>query len=261
MMIEYLTDRSLLADYFRQDITFHAYSMGDLDDLFWPDTTYLGLRTPTGYDQVSAIYQGMEMPVLLSFCQPERVDQSYFDQITEKMPHQFYAHLSPGLESYFTKEFRGTDLGQHYKMDFCHPADLGIAENKNVYPLSEDDLPELENFYKTSYPGNAFDPRTLETGMYFGCRDNKKLVSAGGVHVYSERYKVAALGNITTLPAYRNLGFARQITTEICRKLIPKMEYIGLNVKCDNYPAIHLYQSLGFSISGKYGEFSLKKHP
>jgi predicted GNAT family acetyltransferase len=113
--------------------------------------------------------------------------------------------------------------------------------------------------YQGSYPEHAFDPQMLRTGKYYGCRVGGVLVSAAGVHVYSSRYRVAALGNITTHLEHRNRGYARLVTRSLCHDLLKEVDFIGLNVKADNLPAIRLYQSLGFKISRKYGEFSLKK--
>jgi ribosomal protein S18 acetylase RimI-like enzyme len=99
----------------------------------------------------------------------------------------------------------------------------------------------------------------LSTGKYYGCRSNGVLVSVAGVHVYSSLYRVATLGNITTHPDHRNQGFARLVSSVLCLDLVNEVDFIGLNVKADNLPAIHLYRSLGFEISAKYGEFSLKR--
>ena len=99
------------------------------------------------------------------------------------------------------------------------------------------------------------------TEQYFGYRDQGKLVSIGGVHVYSRVYEVATLGNITTHPDHRNRGLGGLVTASICCSLLDTVNFIGLNVKCDNLHAINLYKSLGFIISSKYGEFSFKKAP
>ncbi len=99
----------------------------------------------------------------------------------------------------------------------------------------------------------------LSLGKYIGWRESGELVSAAGVHVYSAHYRVAALGNITTHPDHRNQGFARAVTARLCQELAREVDFIGLNVKCENQPALHLYQALGFEIAAKYGEFTLKK--
>jgi hypothetical protein len=71
---------------------------------------------------------------------------------------------------------------------------LSTATEHNL-PLTLSDSNELEEFYRVSYPGNWFEPYTLETGCYYGIRHGASLISVAGVHVYSQHYKVAALGN------------------------------------------------------------------
>ena len=85
--------------------------------------------------------------------------------------------------------------------------------------------------YKESYPENWFDQRMLETNQYFGVWKDDKLVSIAGIHVYSEVYRVAALGNITTHPFYRNNGYGTLVTARLCQSLSEKVDHIGLNVK------------------------------
>lgn len=69
--------------------------------------------------------------------------------------------------------------------------------------LTAADLAEITELYSVSYPGNWFDPGKLDTELYFGVREAKKLVAVAGVHVYSAQQRVAALGNIATHPEYR----------------------------------------------------------
>src|SRR5438093_529591 len=81
---------------------------------------------------------------------------------------------------------------------------------------------------------NWFDPRMLETGHYYGIRQDGTLLSIAGVHVYSPRYRVAALGNITTRPAARGHGLATLVTAKLCQELLRSVDEIGLNVRADN---------------------------
>jgi len=76
-----------------------------------------------------------------------------------------------------------------------------------------------------------------------------------GIHVYSPKYKVAALGNICTHPDFRGKGWGRAVTAKLCKSLLQEIEYIGLNVKANNKTAISLYEKLGFEIVSSYFEF------
>jgi predicted GNAT family acetyltransferase len=80
------------------------------------------------------------------------------------------------------------------------------------------------------------------------------LVSVAGVHVYSPRYKVGVVGNVTTHPAYRGKGLGTAVCARLCRELLKTVEHIGLNVKADNASAIASYKRLGFEVVGEYEE-------
>jgi predicted GNAT family acetyltransferase len=131
---------------------------------------------------------------------------------------------------------------------------LGLVDTAEVVHLGPSDRPALEALYRASYPGNWFDPRMLETGYYFGLRRGGEIVSVAGVHVYSPRYRVAALGNITTLPEYRGQGLAKRISARLCQALLESVDTIGLHVKEDNVAAIACYEGLGFTRVAEYEE-------
>jgi ribosomal protein S18 acetylase RimI-like enzyme len=249
----------MLAEYFQQDIILHIYGLGDLDDFYWPDTQYYGAKTRSGLDQVALIYQGEGLPIFLALAAPGKFDLDTIQQLQNILPDQFYAHLSPGLENHFRGSYMIEDHGRHFKMGLIDFSMITETDTNGTVTISSDDLEEVENLYQISYPDNSFDPRMLRTGQYVGYRKANQLLCIGGVHVYSPVYGVAALGNITTHPDFRNQGLARAVTARICSQLMERIKTIGLNVKSDNSAAVHLYQSLGFKISAKYGEFSLKK--
>lgn len=248
-----------MAAFFQQDLSTHAYSLGDLDDLCWPNTTYYGVFLEDELRHVTLLYRGAGLPVLLVLGSEGIFGDDYFHLLSPKLPNRFYAHFSPGIERFFQKDYQIIDHGEHYKMSLVEHGTLGKPGQHDIFRLNFNHLPELQDLYQRSYPEHSFDPKMLSTGKYFGCRSGGVLVSVAGVHVYSYRYRIAVLGNITTHPEHRNQGFARLITTHLCLDLLKEVDFIGLNVKGDNTPAINLYRSMGFEITSKYGEFSLKK--
>lgn len=253
-----LHDKNEILAFLQQNTYLHLYSIGDLDDFFWPYTTWYARREN---DQIRAIilfYSGISLPVLLALGDDLPPLRALLAAILHLLPAHFYAHLSPGLEVILEERYTLESHGQHYKMaltDPSRPADVDVSQ---VMPLSLVDLDEVTWLYEISYPGNAFNPRMLETGQYFGLRNHGSLVSIAGVHVYSERYGVAALGNITTHPAYRGQGLGRAVTAKLCQALLERVEHIGLNVKVDNATALGLYERLGFEIVCPYGEFMVR---
>jgi ribosomal protein S18 acetylase RimI-like enzyme len=130
--------------------------------------------------------------------------------------------------------------------------------DKNIRKLSIEDLEIIKELYTVSYPQNWFDSRMLETNKYYGYFINNKLVGVSGIHVFSEEFKVAGLGNIATHPEYRGKQIGYKLTSALCNDLQKSVDFIGLNVRSENEYAIKCYKKIGFEIIGTYDECSIK---
>ena len=254
-----LHDKTSIESFLRENTELHIYSIGDLDDFFWPYTTWYALPGNKGLDAIALLYTGQELPTLLALSEQPITMAGLLESIVPLLPHRFYAHLSPGLEGVFQATHTIDSHGTHYKMALRQPSCVGDLQDCNIVRLGGPDLDDLCRLYRESYPGNWFESRMLQTNQYFGIRKDGQLVSAAGVHVYSEMYRVAALGNIATHPAYRRKGYGGAVTTYLCRSLLAKVDHIGLNVKADNEAAICCYQKAAFEVKASYGEFVIKR--
>jgi ribosomal protein S18 acetylase RimI-like enzyme len=236
----------------RRNTYLYLYAIGDLDDFFWEQTTWYGLRDG---EHLVLLYTGATPPVLLALAE-EQLDQmrELLRLITPLLPRRFYAHLSEDLAIALSEEYRMSSHGMHYKMGLRKTELLNEVDTSEVKQLRELDVNDLEALYRVSYPGNWFDPRMLETGHYYGIRCGGALVSVAGVHVYSPSYKAAALGNVTTHPEWRRKGLGTKVTAKLCRSLLKTVDHIGLNVKADNIGALYCYEGLGFERIASYEE-------
>jgi ribosomal protein S18 acetylase RimI-like enzyme len=251
-----LHDRDEIEAFLRQRPAMHLYELGDLDDFFWPYTTWYALREAGEVRALALLYTGTALPVLLTFIEEEpEPSVELLHAIRPFLPRRFYAHLSPGLEAHLEADYRLESHGIHLKMAFVDHTRLVDIDTTGVVRLTSADRPALEALYQASYPGNWFDPRMLETGHYVGLWHGDEIVSVAGVHVYSPRYGVAALGNITTHPQLRGQGLAARVTGRLCQLLLETVGVIGLNVKEDNRAAIKCYAGLGFEQIAEYKEF------
>lgn len=161
MEIQIIRDRSALEKYFRRDLPLHLYSLGDLDDYYWPRLTCYGIQTGRGLKNITSFYRGEDLPVLLAFGE---LDPDYLGQLQSLLPDRFYTHLSPGLINYFSDDYIITEHGDHFKMALVKTEPITQTNTNNTFQLSETDLPEVNKLYQESYPDNAFDPRMLLTG-------------------------------------------------------------------------------------------------
>ena len=250
-----LQDKEEIRAFFSQNIPLHLYEIGDLDEFFWPYTTWYALKDADGLKAVVLLYTETSLPVLLALTEEPAFTRKLLQSIIPSLPGRFYVHLSPGLEDVFQGSRKLVSHGRHYKMALTRAALLDAGDVSQVVSLSLTDLEELARLYEQSYPGNWFVPRMLKTNQYFGIHGPRGLVSAAGIHVYSPTYKVAALGNITTHPDFRGQGLGKAVTAKLCLSLLETVDHIGLNVQVDNEEAIRCYRKLGFEVIGSYGEW------
>ncbi|MHC4519830.1 MAG: GNAT family N-acetyltransferase [Planctomycetota bacterium] len=257
MEIRQLRDKERIEAFLRGNSELHVYSIGDLDDFFWPFTRWLGWDETGVVRDIVLIYTGQALPTVIGISEQPDCMRALLGEVRPLLPKRFHAHLSPGVEEALRGSYEIESHGGHYKMALRDIWPMGEIDCSAVEQLKEADLNALLEFYNGSYPGNWFDERMLETKQYFGLRQGGRLVSVAGVHVYSQRYRVAALGNIGTDPAHRNRGYGRRVTARLCQALLEDVDHIGLNVKADNEAAIRCYRSLGFEIIASYGEYTV----
>jgi RimJ/RimL family protein N-acetyltransferase len=274
-VIAELHDIEALADFFRADPLLHVYALGDLDEFFRPYARWWG-RTESG-DVRSGGLGGELREVVLLYDSGALPVAGLLIEMRDRLPARFYAHLSPGLEAALADCFRLESHGRHLRMGLIDdsrlpargewPGESGGAGDDltprtagaaTLSALSCVDLPDVLELFAASYPGNWFDPRMLGTGQYLGARIDGRLCAVAGVHVYSEAYGVAALGNIATRPEHRGKGLAGLVTGALCRQLRRKVDWIGLNVHAENAAAIACYRKLGFARVADYGEFMVE---
>jgi GNAT superfamily N-acetyltransferase len=259
MKVVTLRDKGKIERFLRRDPYLHLYEIGDLDDLYFDHTTWYAVKEGDEIRALALLYTGTTMPVILCFAtEPVDANCALLREIGDDLPKRFYAHLSPGVVDAFSESHRIESHGAHIKMALREPGMLDGVETAGAHALSATDIEDLQALYEASYPGHWFEPGMLAAGHYYGLRQEGELVSVAGVHVFSPRYRVAALGNIATHPRLRGRGLARLVTAKLCRELLGKADQIGLNVKDDNAGAIACYERLGFRRWAVYGEYTLE---
>ncbi len=260
MTIRTITDRDEIARFLRRDAGLHLYELGDLDDFFWPRTRWFGLTRAGRLGAVALLYSGDGLPVLLAMTSSDPAPAAdLLAGIVPDLPYRVYCHLTPGLERPLAQAFVLSHHGRHCKMLLTDPGKLAAAGTTAAVRLAPADRDEVTAFFRHSYPGNWFDPRMLESGEYFAIRRDGRIASVAGVHVYSRRHRVAALGNIATRVELRGQGLGRTVTAALCRDLLATTDIIGLNVKSDNATAIACYTGLGFVPYSEYDEWMAER--
>jgi ribosomal protein S18 acetylase RimI-like enzyme len=229
------------------------YTIGDLDDFFWPHTVWYAIYDIGEIQSIALLYTGMTPNTLLLFYDK---DPGYsirlLDSIRNLLPDRFNVHLSPGLIDVFGKDNVLENYGRNFRMILKH--DPPEVIDNNIRQLGLRDLNIIKNLYEVAYPSNWFDSRMVETGKYLGYFHDEALIGIAGIHVYSSEYRIAALGNIATHPDFRGRKIAFKLTSALCLNLKTKVDLIGLNVSSENKPAIKCYENIGFEIRSTYDE-------
>ena len=249
-------DKKVVETFVMKDPLANVLAIGDLDGFFWPSTVWYGWEEEGKLIDIALLYVGAGMPVLLCFAEVNDAHTKAFcEALQTVIPANVYTHLYPGVDQYFAENYRFVPHGRHYKMALAHPESVKDINVSAVNQLTMQDLEAINAIFTAAYPGNFFDPRMLETGMYFGIWEGDQLVSVSGIHVYSEEYDVVCIGNVTTHPEFRSRGYAKKVMARLIQALQQKVDNIALNVKANNTPAIKAYEKLGFRVIREYDEY------
>jgi len=253
-----LGDREEIAAFLRRNARAHIYELGDLDDFDWPYTRWFGWERDGRLEQIALLYTEPAVPVLIAIAEePRGAMADMLRTVRDSLPPVLYVHATAPLLDTFMERYTVESAEPHLKLALGH-TDLLPSFAAPVEILGTADLEELQAFYSAAYPGTWFVPRMLATGRYVGIRQNGRLVCVAGVHVHSPTWRVAALGNVATLPELRGQGLARGACAALCLLLLADgIETIALNVRADNTAAMAAYTRLGFESVAAYTEASL----
>ena len=259
-----IDDRNVIAAWLRRDEAMHVYALADLDDFFWPKTRWWAIHDRAGAPQANEIHAlafvlgGFKPPVLYAVARPnDPATARLLAELAPQLPQQCFVNLMHGALASLAGYSLGS-AGTFMKMTISHADAQRCFAATEVRVLTPSDLAAL-NALHASEPNNTndirfFQPYMLERWPYAGIFAGTELVAAGGCHVLSEQFGVAAIGNVLTHPQWRGRSLATRITQALCAWLAPRVATIGLNVKADNASAIHCYARIGFREIVRYEE-------
>lgn len=251
-----LHDKPTIESFLCQDVYKHIYSIGNLDDFFWPHTTWYALKEQ-GIKEIVLMTYVYGSPFMLAFEQNNNMKE-LLKSIIPLLPCEFYAHLSPGLDGLLKGKYELKLNGKFYRMASEDKSLIKNIDTSSAVRLSKKDLNALLDLYEVSYPHNYFNPKKLENNPFFGIWEEGKLISVAGTSIYSPKYKVAAIGNVATHPSkkYIRKGHATTVISKLSKFLLEKgITHTCGNIFVDNIKSINCVKKLGSKPIGEYGEF------
>jgi ribosomal protein S18 acetylase RimI-like enzyme len=246
MAVEQITDRAELRDFLTRDKLANAYLLGDLDPAYFPFCKWYGWRGDDGgLGSVLLVYQGLSLPVVLMVGSKSNF-QDFLIGVKPELPERFHFHVLEHHIDTVRHVFSCSDTMRMQRMGLEKADYTSLTSMEDVERLGHRDTAAIMELYE-HYPDNFFEPSQLETGLYFGIRDDDDgLASIAGVHVVSDEYDVAVIGNLVTHPEARGRGLATRCTDRLLEELFERVSLVALNVQDDNEPAIKMYQNFGF---------------
>jgi ribosomal protein S18 acetylase RimI-like enzyme len=220
------------------DRIWSAYALADLEPEEQANSLWL-----TGERATVLLYHGLEPPVLFAQGDPHESARL----ASGIAPRRVVYTLLPE-----TLEAIGKDL------EIEHQAFMWrMRLEKDRFPAGGDETATLLGegdheairalFDDHADRPDAFHPRQLERGVFFGVRESGRLLGIAGTHILARGAGIAAVGNVFTHPAWRGRGIARRATAAVVSELLRRgYSTVVLNVAQSNEPAIRCYRRLGF---------------
>lgn len=188
---------------------------------------------------VCSIYRAFSTPSIVFQAATSEIKQALIEKALSEVSSEFISLCQP----------EEIDLLKKYSVILQHRPEQHMFANLpksvgfngfEVARVKEDELDLLSRFY-VEHRSEAWSPIQFEAGPYYCVKQKGKMVSAAGVHVVTPQ--VAQLGNIVTDEAFRNRGFATACTSVLSAELASEGRIVGLFVRVENVPAIHMYEN------------------
>ena len=221
-----------------QDRVWCAYALADLEPPWVGETAWL-----VGTAAVAILFRGLTPPFLFVHGDPSETNE-----VLQGLPQGRYQYSLLGAHrSQLRARLHSTRELPMWRM-VLRPESFPWQHAAEAERLGPRDLGALLDLFG-DHPDrpDSFIPSQLEAGVFFGVREDGRLVAAAGTHFIAERPSVAAIGSVFTHPDRRGHGFGGRASAAVARTLVErKLGTIVLNVAMDNGPALHLYRALGF---------------
>lgn len=129
MNIVCLHDKAEIAAFLDRNPALNIYMLGDLDDFFWPATTWYGFRHAGELRQIALVYAGPDLPILLAFdADHAAATVELLRGISYLLPRRVYAHLSEHAVQALCNDYQIHSDGVYLKMELtgkCRETERG----------------------------------------------------------------------------------------------------------------------------------------
>lgn len=254
MAVERIEDRGKIEAFLKTNKVANAYLLGGLDPAYLP---FCNWYADTENDEIQFIaleYTGLSLPAVF-FTSATHTNMIAFSKLKEHLPSRFLFHAHESLYPMIQQVFQPKSAQMMLRMGLKKSNYIARKlDTSKVEILGHRDTAAMMELY-TFYPDHLFEAYQLESGLYFGVRDPKLgFSSVAGIHVFSETYDVAAIGNFVTHPERRGQKLASRCTKRLLDSLFERTSLVALNVQEKNEPAVKIFRNFGFETNHVFFE-------
>jgi ribosomal protein S18 acetylase RimI-like enzyme len=244
-----LTDKASVLAILQTDRLYAAYAIGDLGDNLFSLCDWIAADEGHGPSALAMMFNGFHPPALFVMGEADGV-QAILSSLTQTAAVQMT--YCPEHAAAVARYYRCGEARHMWRM--AVDGSTFVPAAGPVERLSSEDLMPLNELY--AWGGHSFfSGYQLDEGVYFGVRQDGKLLAAAGTHVVTPEYGIAAVGNVYTHPDQRNRGYATACTGAVVAELLRLgCSSVVLNVWQENAPAVRAYEKLGFRAHCSYLE-------
>ncbi|HLW00722.1 MAG TPA: GNAT family N-acetyltransferase [Ktedonobacterales bacterium] len=254
------TDKAEIAAFLNRDRLYAGYALCDLEDEYFASCQWFLTVDDQGAARGLAMVFGRLDPVVLFVMgEPEAVRTTLENDLT---PAYIQLTAQPEHLPKLEPRYHLRHVREMLRMT-VRKADFQTArEQERAERLTVADLDELNRIYRMA-AASAFAAYQLEGGIFYGIKENGRLVATAGTHVISPTQRIVAVGNVFTHPHFRGRGYAQAVTGAVTAEALrgfgpdepgqPEALAI-LNVRADNAPAIRAYKKIGYTEASHFVE-------
>jgi ribosomal protein S18 acetylase RimI-like enzyme len=232
----------------KSDVIKHVFAFYDIQHEPEKTITYAAFENEKlkGY---ILIYTALDFPSVILECEEDTAETL----IAYSPENHFIMHVQPNLLSIIQRKF---PQAKHYDENWMLVKKGQANFFKSTLAIrlrTEDDASRLAVLLSTreEHPrGTVSRYMNMISNMpIYGIYVNGQLVSYAGSFI--QLPQVWMIGGVYTHPDYRSKGYATLATSAVTEEALKNAEAAALFVRSDNYPAIKVYEKIGYKTIGE----------
>lgn len=240
-------NRQRVIDFLGLDVVRHVFAFYDIQHDSEHTTMYTASKNGNleGY---ILIYTALDFPSVILEC-----ENDIGEELIEYAPeNRFIMHAPPNLLSIIKGRFPNA---KHYVENWMlvKRGETRLFKSELVRRLCTEDAPKLAIFLSSREdrprePVKKYIDWISKMPLY-GVFVNGGLVSYAGS--FLQLPQIWMIGGVYTRPDHRNKGYGTLATSAVTEEALEHGEAAALFVRLDNYPAIRVYEKIGYKKIGE----------